>query len=201
VCFIQQVIGEGLRAQPFKPPPPFATATSSGSRPISPKPNGHTNGTSSSNGNGASDQQQHSHRRTGSRSLSPRPGLRGDVATANMNISGIGSSEQQHTVPGATALGARALLGLAVFSGASFVILMSHLMPWWLLLSGILTVLAPMLLLAIILDRYVYAFGSTYFNRSCTRKYYRCVNYQAIRLAIKCCKAVLHVAEYIVTFA
>jgi hypothetical protein len=79
----------------------------------------------------------------------------------NINSNGIGSSEQQHvtpqhTGPGATALGARALLGLAVFSGASFVILMSHLMPWWLLLSGILTVLAPILLLVIVLDRYVY---------------------------------------------
>jgi hypothetical protein len=163
------VIGEGLRAQPFKPPPPFASsaaATCSGSRPISPKPNGHTNGTSSSS-NGVSE--QHSHRRTGSRSLSPRPGLRGEAAVNmnNMNSNGTGSSEQQHvtpqhTGPGATALGARALLGLAVFSGASFVILMSHLMPWWLLLSGILTVLAPILLLVIVLDRYVDLHCMTY---------------------------------------
>ena len=63
------------------------------------------------------------------------------------------AGRQTHQGPGATALGARALMGLAVFSPGIFVILMSHLMPWWLLLSTLAMVMGSMLLLVVLLDR------------------------------------------------
>ncbi|KAG5175788.1 hypothetical protein JKP88DRAFT_337581 [Tribonema minus] len=77
--------------------------------------------------------------------LSPRP----VPPTPTAATGGVGGG----AAGGGTALGVRALVGLSVFSGASFLSLLTHLTPWWLLLGGLLAALVPALLLAYVLDR------------------------------------------------